>query len=281
MNRSRDNGKFNLQNQLRTWTELKRQRDAERSKEAKAAVQPPIENVPARRLWNARRQESLPVEDGSQLRPSGALSRLASTASQQASFTNREKQPGLWRDSRERDSAQEDADDEEAFPNPRWSTEEESKAATSDTNLEPPEETGTNKQAQHEELADRLNVSSIDRPIRYLLHPDAGKSFRGSASGQSTPAEPDTSQSQGTYFGDSSQQVPSPSNDRKQSESSSGRDRNFSPSSQDRKRWEDESGMGRDVQTERLGDTKRKSDSDGGDISDQERQDKSLSSSVY
>lgn len=56
MTHNEDNGKYSLQNKLRTWSDLRKERDAEKKREREAQglspiLPPPTEHVPTRRKW--------------------------------------------------------------------------------------------------------------------------------------------------------------------------------------------------------------------------------------
>lgn len=172
MNRSRDSGKFILENQLRTWSELKRQRAAE----AKAAEDGATEGdqkldspeIPPRKGWGS-------VVSTSPLR------RSVLNASQLPSQTGG---PTTLDGSAAKSSANEAdldnayngaEDDDEAFPSPKHKSQDDE-----DVTMSPDALSKRLKVAQMQHDGSQHNFPS------YL---EVGRDFGGTRSGTSTPME--------------------------------------------------------------------------------------------
>lgn len=284
MNRNRDGGKFRLETPLRTWTELKRQRAIERGEDVgnqKKAEPTSPATVPVRRAWNAQHQDSVSAEGMSGPKAATDETRSSNTTATQkqpaAPISNIKafSHPRLDGDSSGQVlvSYQSSEDDEEAFPSVRSAA-----ATSSDRNtLEVP------MKSQQEKLVERRkSAEQLDRPLTFLSHPNASRGFRGSPSGAATPVETDeTSVPESNYFGSRQDQDPPSARHGWDEERKFKRDGDATPSEEDKKRWTKESGMGKGARAERLGDTRLDSDSEGANLSDQERADKRVKHSVY
>lgn len=284
MKRSRDGGKFRLETSLRTWTELKRQRAIESgedvSSQKKAEPTSPVV-VPVRRAWNARRQDTTTIEGMSE-------SNAANGQSTSSDPTVGQKSPAaLFSNIKDTSHPSLDGDNASQILVPYLSSEDDDEAFpsvhSSAMKLGNKKTLAVPIQSQQEKLvARRKSAEQLDRPLTLLTHPNANRGFRGSPSGAATPLETDDADVSGSnYFGSRQTNADPSVPDDGDEERRPNRDSNATPSKEDRERWIKESGMGKGTRAERLGDTRLDSDSEGATLSDQERADKSVKSSVY
>lgn len=284
MKRSPDSGKFRLQNQLRTWSELKRQRARKTGEDpdAQQKVATPVSpvSIPVRRGWNAKRQESLREDkegdsgSGTGLWQGGPKSEpYFPTMTTFEDHVERARKGG-------RPQGDPHEDDEEAFPEP---AKRESKGDRPDTNVEPPEEfvLGHEDQKALNDRLRKLEVSGRDKPasLSFLSHPNAGRGFRGSPSGAATPAAAGEYANM-DYFNELKKRASAQTNSKEDTDTETSRDRARTPSPEERKRWSAESGMGLGARANRLGDSED-NEGYGGGLSDQEKEDKSVRGSVF
>lgn len=284
MKRSPDSGKFRLENQLRTWSELKRQRARDRGEDpdAQQKVAAPVSpvSIPVRRGWNAKRQESLREDKEGD---SGSSTGLWQGGPKKHPYpstlgTFEEQVESASKGGRPQGDPHED--DEEAFPEPAKRS---AKGDRPDTNIEPPEEFVLGKEDQ-KALNDRLSelqVSNRDMPasLSFLSHPNAGRGFRGSPSGAATPAAAGEYANM-DYFNELRKRASAQTNSKQDTDTSTSRDRARTPSPEERKRWSAESGMGSGARANKLGDWEE-NEGEGEGLSDQEKEDKSVRGSVY
>ncbi|KAK3626635.1 hypothetical protein LTR56_019701 [Elasticomyces elasticus] len=275
MKRDDGNGKFILQNQLRTWSELKRQRAAEKAEEAErnpqrrntltAFLKKEQENVspaiPARK-WGG-------CVDGCEHHNDHYPRRTSATVPEV-------KLP----------PAVEQAEVEEAKISDHPASVERpdtgsdgTTEATPLSSFQPPTTTGTT------ESQPPLKQPSRDLPIRLASFLRPGRDGGGTASGANTPHEMSDDEDATSYFPNTDNGVQQP----KAMASAVRRQPQRKATPEDIERWAQESGMGKGLRADALGDEPEEDGGMGGEVAvggqdaveEAEREDKSLRGSVY
>lgn len=275
MTRSPDSGKFRLQNQLRTWSELKRRAAAEKA-ESSSDPKKLVPDIPARR-W--AQESEIRSPDSKTVEPTKipSKSRNSDAAGRGAIPTSGDGPSCI-------------EEDEEAFPKL-------SSSASSATNQDPRDIEKPNAKDTGGILAEDTRQTHRPRPIPSYMA--AGRDGGGSASGAATPdtvaeANPDLESANAKLSTHGASQ-PSESEDDSENEPNPGSRSNAAPSEEVVRRWTEESGMGSGARADALGDYSEDEDSvtehdakqtnyDGRrlqDLAEAERQDKSLRGSVY
>ncbi|KAK0814905.1 hypothetical protein LTR91_007427 [Friedmanniomyces endolithicus] len=252
MKRNDDNGKFLLQNHLRTWSELKRQKAAEEleSGQAQYAHSLPEEGSGGdESSYSREKQQSLPETN---------LPPAANTTKDQ-----KEVEVGSMGDRSEPAGV--------------------SNASEAPSKLDGTADPNQPKSTSQATSKPRTKPANLPKQMSYL-HP--GRDGGGTSSGANTPHEVSDAEEDSSYFPASTTKAIaaiSPRTPKAMAGALRKRpQRKATPD--DIERWAQESGMGRGLRADPLGDEPEEDEEGGegeGDLEEAERQDKSLRGSVY
>lgn len=276
MSKNIDNGKYLLESELRTWSELKKQREieaaqSEASRDQAHQPQRPVVDPKRRNTLSQFLPNNKPASTPPPARKWGGC--VAGCDHEHDKYPRRKLQ----------DLKEQEAEDPPADAAPQPTTD-----IINDNDNKAPYEGEDHPIAHQEDLTSKghdhdLSISPTNTrslPIRPGKSPAqmfAEHYASGTTSGTDTPherASSDVERDSGDYF-DPNHTAP------KSSSSAVRKPPRRKPTEEDLERWANESGMGSGKRADALGDEPEDGDDDANDLEAMEKQDKSLRGSVY